>query len=138
MADEIERLIRDLGGIPKEMRRMLRPGLRKAGGRVLTRARSNASWSTRIPGATRIAVKFAGREPGVSIVTNAKRAPHARPYEGITGEATFRHPVFGNREVWVTQRTRPFLAPAADTEGDAVEKDIADVVDTVVRFGGFR
>jgi hypothetical protein len=41
--------------------------------------------------------------------------PHARPYEGISQQGStsyFRHPVFGNRENWVSQATRPYAWPA--------------------------
>lgn len=138
MADEIADLIADLGKIPKELKQQLRPGLREGGKKVFDQARRNAFWSTRIPKATRISVQFAGRTPGVSIVTNIKKAPHARAYEHGGDPGTFRHPVFGNRERWVSQQARPFLYPALLVKGDEAEQEIADVVDTVTRRAGFR
>lgn len=136
--DDIERLIRDIGKIPKELKRELRPGLRAAAKPVLDRARRNASWSTRIPGATKISITFAGRRPGVKIVTNAKRAPHARPFENLGDQGTFRHPVWGNRDVWVTQKARPFLFPALEVKGGEAVKEISRVVDRATRDAGFR
>lgn len=34
-----------------------------------------------------------------------------RALEGREGQAVFKHPVFGNRKVWVTQPTHPFMRP---------------------------
>jgi hypothetical protein len=138
MADEIEGLIRDLGKIPKELKRELRPGLRQAAKPVLDQARLNASWSTRIPKATRISLQFAGRTPGVSIVTNVKKAPHARPYENQGEPGTFRAPLFGDREHWYPHTARPFLYPAVVAKAPGVERDIAHVVDRVTRIARFR
>lgn len=140
MADEIRRLIDDLGKVPKELKRELRPGLRKAAAPMLAAAKANASWSTRIPRATRISITFSGKRAGVAITVNKNRAPHARPYEMGSGSgrsAFFRHPVYGH-DVWVSQKTRPFLWPAFVAHRDDAEREIADVVDTVTREAGFR
>jgi hypothetical protein len=60
---------------------------------------------------------------------NTRKAPHARPYEGITSRgSTFRHPVFGH-DVWVEQETRPFLFPAVEAKKDAA----VDLVKQAVR-----
>src|SRR5918992_267056 len=133
MADEIADLIRDLGKIPQDLKRELRPGLREAGREVLDQARRNAFWSTRIPGATRLSVQFAGRTPGVSVVTNVRKAPH-----GPINEYGGNHPVFGNRQVWVHQSPRPFQSPALQAKSDAAEKAIGDALDPVPRRAGFR
>lgn len=136
MADEIEHLIRDLGKIPKELKRELRPGLRAAGRVVADDAKVRASWSNRIPGATRVSVTFSGKRPGVSVVVNKQKAPDARPFEHGGRDGTFRHPVFG-RDVWVSQKARPFLAPALTAKGDEAAGQITDVVDRVTREAGF-
>lgn len=139
MADEIEHLIRDLGKIPQDLKRELRPGLRAAGRVVADEAKVRASWSTRIPGATRVSVTFSGKRPGVSVVVNKTKAPDARPFEHGGRTGIFRHPVFGNRDVWVSQKARPFLAPALEAKGDEAAGQITDVVDRVTRdTGGFR
>jgi hypothetical protein len=107
-------LVQELGQMPAVIRTGLRVGFRKAGQGVLADARSNASWSSRIPGAMSLRTSTKANSAGVFIRVDARKAPHARPYEGVTGRNdSFRHPVFGNREVWVAQRTRPFLFPAA-------------------------
>jgi HK97 gp10 family phage protein len=138
MADEIRRLIDDMGKIPKELKVQLRPGLRKAGEIVRDRARFNASWSTKIPAATRVSVGFTKRNPGVAVVVNKNRAPNARPFEHGGADGTFRHPVFGHDDRWVSQKARPFLAKAAAEEAPEAERLIAEVVDKVTREAGFH
>ncbi len=97
MPDELAKLVADFGKIPLGVRRDLRPGIREATEPILSQAKANASWSTRIPRATRVKAAFGKRTAGVSIVVSAKRAPHARPYEHDGEPGTFRHPVFGPR-----------------------------------------
>lgn len=139
MADEIRRLIDDLGKIPKELKVELRPGLRKAGEIVRDEARRNASWSTRIPAATRVSVGFTKRNPGVAVQVNKNRAPHARPFEHGGQAGYFRHKVFGHQDRWVRQKARPFLAKAAEDKAPEAEKKVAEVVDHVTRnTGGFH
>lgn len=85
--------------------------------RITTVARENASWSRRIPGAIKPSVTAKG--VGVRVVK--KIAPHGGLYErGGSGDrsGSFRHPVFGNRDVWVTSPTRPFLRPAVEANRD--------------------
>ncbi|MEU8379780.1 HK97 gp10 family phage protein [Streptosporangium sp. NPDC048865] len=93
---EIRKLVRDFNKIPPDLRKELRPALKKGAQPILAEARSNASWSTRIPRATRIASSFTKRRGGVTIVVSAKRAPHGRPYENLGAPGTFRHPVFAH------------------------------------------
>lgn len=138
MADEVLRLIEDVGKIPKDLKIKLRPGLREAGQLVRDRARLNASWSTRIPAATRVSVGFTARNPGVAVQVNKNRAPHARPFEHGGREGSFRHPVFGHRDRWESQKARPFLAKALEEEAPAAERKIADVVVEVTRDAGFH
>lgn len=112
--------------VPEESRRAVRAAIVDATRGVRADAARRASWSSRIPGAITMRVSFTTAR--VEIRVNARRAPHARPYEGISGRTTFRHPVYGNRNVWVEQAARPFLRPAVDgriTEiRDAVERAV--------------
>lgn len=87
----------------KDMRAAIVPALPKAGGLaadVLHTTRINTSIGT-------------GRNPGVRI-----RATSRRSIRRMNRTGTFRHPVFGRRDVWVTQHVgnlgrfldRPFEA----------------------------
>lgn len=115
----IRALVGSLGDMPAEVRANLRKELRVVGQSALSKARSNASWSSRIPPAISVRVSTRGDKAGVYLRVDAARAPHARPYEGIGSRgATFRHPVFGDRDAWVTQATRPYLVPAVQAVRD--------------------
>ncbi|WP_433520143.1 HK97 gp10 family phage protein (plasmid) [Nonomuraea sp. CA-143628] len=141
MADpsqEIRKLAKELDGIPKELRKRLRPALKVAAEPIVADAKGRASWSTRIPRAISLSVRFSQRDPGVSIRVRSKVAPHGRPYEGITGNAAFRHPVFGHRDRWVSQETRSYLVPAAEAGMDGALAATVEVVDQVAREQGFR
>ncbi|GAA4626614.1 hypothetical protein GCM10023196_035570 [Actinoallomurus vinaceus] len=133
MADDIARFIRHFGDVPKDIKKEIRPELRAAGELVAAQARVNASWSTRIPRATRVSVSFAKRKPGVSVVVDRRKAPHARPFEHGGRQGEFRHPVYGHRDRWVPQEARPFLEPAADARAGEAAKRIENAVDRVIR-----
>lgn len=135
---EFKRFAQDLGKIPNEVRRELRPVLRRSAQRPLAEARRNAAWSSRIPGATRISVGFSKRNPNVALVVNKNKAPHARPKENQGKPGTFRSPVFGNRDVWVNHRAQPFLFRAAKPWQDDVDNDIGRAIDAVTRKYKFR
>lgn len=134
----IAALAKDLDGIPKELRKQLRPALKAAAEPIVQDAKGRASWSTRIPRAISLSVRFSRRDPGVSIRVRRGAAPHGRAYEGITGNATFRHPVFGHRDRWVSQETRPYLAPAAEAGMDGALSAAVEAVDQTARDFGFR
>lgn len=112
-----------------ELNREMRKGLRRGGDIVRDEAKGLASWSTRIPGSIRV------RTTGirVSVIAGNKNAPHAAAFEHEGVPGFFRHPVFGNRDVWVNQRARPYLRPAAESNSDevadAVLKAVAEAID---------
>jgi hypothetical protein len=135
--DTLDALIADLGKIPPELRRHLRPAMRKAARPILADAKRRASWSSRIPGAISIRTSMSQRNPGVRLVVDAAKAPHARPFEGTRG-GQFRHPVWGNREVWVSQRARPFFFPAVYAHRDDVAREANSAVLAAARSAGFR
>lgn len=133
--DQVLQLRRDMLKVPTEMRTALRRPLREAVQGVLAEGQENASWSSRIPGAMRIRTSFSGRRPGVFVQVDRSKAPHGRPFEGIVSW-TFRHPVFGNREVWVTRRSRPYLVPALESnEGEAYTLIRSSVDEVLQKLG---
>lgn len=134
---ELLRLIEDFGKIPLEVRRELRPKIREVTGPTVAKVKANASWSSRIPGATTTKVAL-GKRPGIRINVNSKLAPHARPFEHGGQSGFFRHVVFGNRRVWVVQRARPFLYGPVAADASSLAQQIADVVPEVASRHGFR
>lgn len=134
--EELQNLIKDLGEIPPDVRRELRPALRRAAQPALQRIRSNASWSSRIPGAAKLSTSF-GHTPGVTLRVDATQAPGARPIEHDGEPGTFRHPVYGNREVWRSQAARPFFYRAIEATADQISDAIGDAVMDVADKHGF-
>jgi len=132
---EAARLQDEAKAVLEEQRQML-AGARGEGQAIIAEARANAAqWSTRIPDAIRLSVL----KTGVMIRVSGKKAPHARPYEGIgTRRQTFRHPVFGDREHWVEQNTRPFLMPAVRNHAREVRSEVVRTIDQVLRLHGYR
>jgi hypothetical protein len=49
-----------------------------------------------------------------------------------------RHPVYGNRRVWVTNPHRPFLAPAAIAKSDDAAREIAKTIDDYCHQLGYK
>jgi hypothetical protein len=121
-----------LRDVPTELRPELRRNIIDAGELIASTARVNFSWSTRIPDAISVRVRF-GTGSAVQVVINAQKAPHARAYEGIGQRGgTFRHPVFG-RDVWVEQQQRPGLVPAVRQHEDAAVRGVQSAIDAVFK-----
>lgn len=135
--EQLRKLIEDLGKLPPELRRELRPALKEGAQPMLEAMRSNASWSSRIPPATKLTSKLTGGNAGVSIIVNARQAPHARVYENQGNRGIFRAPLFGDRERWYPHRARPFFKPAIDAHGKDVAEAIGKTVSEIAARHGF-
>lgn len=137
--NELRDLISDMGGkMPKEIKAEIRPLLRTTGQSALIAVRGNASWSTKIPKATRLQISLAGKRPGVAVVTNKNRAPGARPLEHQGRPGKFRHPLFGDRKNWVTQPAQPFMTEEGPKWQEEVRDGIGEIIDQVARRHGYR
>lgn len=134
---QLRQLISDLGRLPPDLRRELRPAIKRGAQPMLQAMHSNASWSSRIPPATKLTSKLTGSGAGVSIVTNVRQAPHARVYENQGAAGFFRAPLFGDRERWYPHRARPFFKPAIDRHGAEISDAIAQTVAEVAARHGF-
>jgi hypothetical protein len=136
---QLQRLIADFGAIRDEVKREIRPAIREGAKPMLQGMKRSASWSTRIPPATRISTSFSGRGAGagVSIVVNASKAPHARVYENDGNPGTFRAPLWGDRDHWFNHRARPFFAPAIRKYGPEVVEAVAERISEITARHGF-
>lgn len=140
MADEDPAVViaRDLRKLPDETRKAVRPKLRAGGEIIAADARDRADWSSRIPGTVRVRTSFQENKEKVQVTAGGSGAPHARPYEGIGSSGdTFRHPVYGDREVWVSQEKRSFLFPAAEAKGEQVTGLVRAALDDAAASIGF-
>lgn len=122
---------RDLARISRELRRMndrelkrrFRRELRAAAAPMVPAVRASiaaipvkgTSGSTglrkRLQRATRLAVRTTGRSAMVRILVDPKRLPSGQKAlaEEMEGTKRWRHPVFGDRGVWVTQQSHPYF-----------------------------
>lgn len=65
------------------------------------------------------------------------KAPHAVPFENDGKDGTFRHPVFGNRKLWVSQKAHPTATQALEAAADEALEATADAIDKWARDAGF-
>lgn len=134
-AQGISELAATMGRIPMELRTELEPAVLEAGQLVADRAKSNASWSSYIPGAVTVTARFAASGGGAEIRVAERGYPHAgevRTLEGNgDGPTEFRHRVYGNPNAFAPMQTRPFLHPALDEESAPATEVIAAAVSRI-------
>lgn len=105
--------------------------LLEAGEYIAAIARTNASWSTRIPASVRVG----GGMSGVVVRAGSKAAPNAYPFE-VPG---VRHPVFGRPDIpWEDNENRPFMVPAAEEGAVGAAEIVARVIEDWGADYGFR
>lgn len=85
--------------------------------------------------ATWAQARLTGKEAGVRVRTDGRRMPDglkATPgyAEGIR-RRPWRHPVFGNRGVWITQRKFPRFYAAARPDEIRARRAVTDAIDKV-------
>ena len=126
------------------VRRRIREGIRDGGSEILSAVRREASWSSRIPGATTLQVNYSEKRSGVTVVVNRTKAPHGRPIEmGNRGSQGLRHPVFAdqrkgrNEWTWVNQPVRPFFFRGVAAATPIVRARMLKVLDDVAADLGF-
>lgn len=132
---DFKNVIRVLRKEQPELAKQVRKQLRVAGEIVAAEARRNAAeFSKTIP--PTIKVRTAGAT--VAVIAGGAKAPAASLFElGNTGgskSATaslggrFRHPVFGDRDVWVETPSRPYIRPSIAKDIEAVASAVAEAV----------
>ncbi len=120
--------------MPLTLRSRLRPVVKAAAASVAAQAKTNAAFSSRIPGAISVRSKLGTELTGVgaTVVVSAAKAPDARVLElGNTNSSsttTFKHPVFGN-DWWVSEPMRPFLFPAMAAQRKTIEAAIVAAIE---------
>lgn len=132
---ELKAFIKDLRATYPAAAKGLRENLRVGGEIVAVEARKIAGQHSRsIPPTIRTSVYGAV----VAVKGGNKTTPLAALYElgnkGSRGQAdTFRHPVFGRKDVpWQSQARYPFLLPALERAGPAMEAELEKTVETIV------
>lgn len=142
---QFSQLQKDLAQMSTVQRRKLREEFARVGQAALSDARSRAgAWSSRIPSQItgKPVVDMTRGRVGFELRINvSEAAPHGRVFEGISQQGSssyFRHPVFGNRDVWVSQPTRPSLWPAVRGRAADLRRGVEKAVEDAARDAGFR
>ena len=63
------------------LRKSLRSAVNDSGADLVGAMRTRASWSSRIPGAVKLSVRFSATKASIRIEVDKKKAPHARALE---------------------------------------------------------
>lgn len=101
--------------------------------RIASDAKAFAVWSERIPGA----ISVTANSRGAGLKVSSRRAPHGRLFERGSGRGrSFRHPVFGNRDVWVSQQARPYLEPAIKQNQHWFLRSLEGILREAIRKAG--
>lgn len=138
--DELRKLVADLKALEggKKQVAALRKNLTAAAQPMKRQVQANASWSSRIPGAVGVQVRFTAKKVGVSVFVSRKKAPHARPIENSGRPGEFIHPLFGDQSNPVRQPARPFFFAEMAGNMPEVERACVAAIDEAARRAGFR
>ena len=145
----------DLRRVSRELRRMDNPEIKKrfrkelraAAAPLVPRVRSSirAIPSERgyspqglrgqMAKATRLEVRTTGKQAGVAIRVDGRKMPaHMKSLPSmVEGKKRWRHPVYGNREVWVTQTRRPYFYNVVRVAGPASRRAVGKVLDGITK-----
>lgn len=120
--------------VPLSIRTNLRVAFLAAGNMVASKAIEIVDeYSNSV--ADSIKVRISGMT-GVRVVAGGAALPIAGLMElgneKSKGGSTFRHPVFGNQNVWVSQPMHPYLEPALRSEEDRIGILIEDALDVAI------
>ncbi|HEY9375170.1 hypothetical protein [Streptomyces sp.] len=85
--------------------------------------------------ATRVEVRTVGRDAGAAIRVDGRKMPDKRRSlpSMVEGKKRWRHPVYGNRAVWVTQTSRPYFYRVVRPAGAASRRAVNRVLDGITR-----
>ena len=145
---DLQRISRELRGMDSpELKKRFRKELRAAAAPLVPKVRSsirsipsNRGYSPdglrgALAKAVKLEVKTAGRQAGVAIRVDGRKMPsHMKSLPSmVEGKKRWRHPVFGNREVWVTQEAHPYFYSALRVAGPASRRAVIRVLDGISR-----
>lgn len=133
----------------KDLRKRLRKELRKTGTRLLKEEKQavrrlpskgqNAragrpSTRRQVARATQLRIRTSGPTAGVVVWVNPRRMPADKRtvpgyMEGVRPYRPWRHPVYGNTDVWVAQQPIPWFYRTGGRYGGEAQRAAARVID---------
>jgi hypothetical protein len=125
----LSRQLKEIGD--KDLRRELLSGIQRAARPIKDAAKASAM--STLPASGGLNRRIAGGK--FSVQTRTGRDPAVRikaPGDARLDKGRLRHPVFGNRRVWVLQQIRPgWFSKPVEAGKDQVVADIEDVMGRV-------
>lgn len=138
---DLQQLAKALRDVDPLMRKQLPARLREAAKPIRDDANSRKP-SSKIRVGTRVKLNSRNGASVTVVASSPKNPPLAGLLEagnkGRRNAATFRHPVFGNRDVWVEQPTKPYLRPAGQAHAEEARQRIEQIVDDIAKHLGAR
>lgn len=82
-----------------------------------------------------VGARLSGRSTGVKVTVGTKKDPRGFRFAGrkLNRRGGWKHPVFGNREAWVTQTGREWFEPTILRRRDEVTRAVMDAVEAMAR-----
>ena len=149
-ADQFRQVLADAKRFDRELSKSLRRELRAAAKPMAQAAKDAAlalpSKGTGSTGLRRslarsvtVQVSNSRRRAGVFIVAKASKMPAGqRTMPRAVRKGTWRHPVFGNRQVWVTQQGGDWFDGPISAKAPAAERAVKKALDDAERAIGFE
>lgn len=142
----ISREIRKAGN-SAEVKKELRQGLRKAAKPLVPAVKASIqaipshssdqpSLRSRMKRATKLTVRTGGSKAQVAVRVDGRKMPEHQKALPAYMEGTrksWRHPVFGNRNVWVSQDPHPYFYEAIRNAGPRAREEVANVLEDIAR-----
>lgn len=142
---DLSRLLRDTKAFDDAFYKATRKRLRAAGQEgvkdvqrrlVTATSHSNTGLRKGLAAGTKVSIRTGARTAGVTITTTGAKLPAGKqPMVKAYNQASIRHPVYGNRSVWVDQRGRPYFGSVLDQRKrdmqTAVESALRDAAETI-------
>jgi hypothetical protein len=143
---QLERIIKALkevgdGGLARE----LKSGLRKAARPMVPKVRkaigqipSNHDGTLRreMKAATRVQFRAAGTQAGITLRVDGRKMPSGKkslPAYMEGSKPRWRHPVYGNPNVWRQQPSRRFFAPVVAEFGAEIQHDMNAIAESIAK-----
>lgn len=122
----------------KQVQKEVRAGIRAIPSKGQSRRAGSRSLRADLAKSVSIQVRTSGRKAGVYVFMNPRKMPDRKKalpayFEGTPRYARLRHPVFGNREKWVTQRPHPYFTRATASAQAMAARAAEKVVDRLAR-----
>jgi hypothetical protein len=85
--------------------------------------------------AVRVEVRTTGRQAGIAIRVDGRKMPaHMKSLPSmVEGKKRWRHPVFGNRQVWVQQPSKPYFYKVVRPAGASSRRAVNRVLDGITQ-----